>query len=176
MVGARRRFREPQHLTVSLEMYRDGLCDKAFRDKSLADISEEEGRWDYATSTPGMSPSRPSNWFVASLPLFRSRARMPNGRSSSGYSPGSPSAMTRSSTWTYIRYTPRLSGGIYDPERIRTADLLRDREACWTTTPRGRGSQVYIRLRRPRRESEAPLSRSRSARSPGRHQLRRSAQ
>ncbi len=37
-------------------MYRDGLCDKAFRDKSLADISEEEGRWDYATSTPGMSP------------------------------------------------------------------------------------------------------------------------
>ena len=40
----------------TLEMYRDGLCDKAFRDKSLADISEEEGRWDYATSTPGMSP------------------------------------------------------------------------------------------------------------------------
>jgi hypothetical protein len=40
----------------TLEMYRDGLCDKAFRDKSLAEISEEEGRWDYATSTPGMSP------------------------------------------------------------------------------------------------------------------------
>ena len=35
-----------------------------------------------------------------------------------------------------------------DPERIRTADLLRDREACWTTTPRGRGSPVYIRLPR----------------------------
>jgi hypothetical protein len=33
-----------------------------------------------------------------------------------------------------------------DPERIRTADLLRDREACWTATPRGRGSPVYIRL------------------------------
>jgi hypothetical protein len=40
----------------TLEMYRDGLCDKAFRDKSLADISEEEGRWDCAKSTPGMSP------------------------------------------------------------------------------------------------------------------------
>src|SRR6266576_4224100 len=34
-----------------------------------------------------------------------------------------------------------------DPERIRTADLLRDREACWTATPRGRGCPVYIRLR-----------------------------
>jgi site-specific DNA recombinase len=40
----------------TLEMYRDGLCNKAFRDKSLGDISEEEGRWHYATSTPGMSP------------------------------------------------------------------------------------------------------------------------
>jgi hypothetical protein len=40
----------------TLEMYRDGLCDRSFRDKSLAEISEEEGRWDYATSTPGMSP------------------------------------------------------------------------------------------------------------------------
>src|ERR1700736_3895197 len=56
MVGGRRRFREPQHLAVSLEMYRDGRDDKPFRDKSLGDISEEEGRWDYATSTPGMSP------------------------------------------------------------------------------------------------------------------------
>src|SRR5260370_12877261 len=47
----------------TLEMYRDGLCDKSFRDKSLADISEEEGRWDYPTSTPAMSP-------LHTLPLF----------------------------------------------------------------------------------------------------------
>src|SRR3984893_3696550 len=106
----------------TLEMYRDGLCDKAFRDKSLADISEEEGRWDYATSTPGMSPSSPSNWFVASLPLFRSRARMPNGRSSSGSSRGSPSEMIRLSTWTYTRYTPRLSGGITTPSGLGGAN------------------------------------------------------
>jgi hypothetical protein len=40
----------------TLEVYRDGLCDRAFRDRSLAAISEEEGRWDHSTSTPGMSP------------------------------------------------------------------------------------------------------------------------
>jgi len=28
----------------TLEMYRDGLCDRSFRDKSLAAISEKEGR------------------------------------------------------------------------------------------------------------------------------------
>ena len=55
---------------------------------------------------------------------------MPKEKSSSAYSRGSPSEMTKLSTWIYTRYTPRLSGGIYDPERIRTADLLRDREAC----------------------------------------------
>jgi hypothetical protein len=66
---------------------------------------------------PACPPSRPSNSFVASRPLFRSRAQMPNGRSSSGYSRGSPSEMTKLSTWTYTRYMPRLSGGIYDPNR-----------------------------------------------------------
>jgi hypothetical protein len=42
---------------------------------------------------------------------------MPNERSSSGYSRGSISEMTKLSTWTYTRYTRRLSGGIYDPNR-----------------------------------------------------------
>jgi hypothetical protein len=52
--SARRELALRRHRT--LEMYRDGLCDKAFRDKSLAAISDEEARWDHAASTPGMSP------------------------------------------------------------------------------------------------------------------------
>ncbi len=39
-----------------LEMYRDGLCERKFRDRSLQEISEEERRWEFATTTPGMTP------------------------------------------------------------------------------------------------------------------------
>ncbi len=39
-----------------LEMYRDGLSDRKFRDRSLQEIAEEERRWEFATTTPGMTP------------------------------------------------------------------------------------------------------------------------
>jgi hypothetical protein len=39
-----------------LEMYRDGMCERKFRDRSLQEIAEEERRWEFATTTPGMTP------------------------------------------------------------------------------------------------------------------------
>jgi hypothetical protein len=39
-----------------LEMYRDGLCQRKFRDRSLQAIAEEERRWEFATTTPGIAP------------------------------------------------------------------------------------------------------------------------
>src|SRR3989442_9312381 len=80
---------------------------------------------------PECPPSRPSNWYVASRPLFRSRTQRPNERSSSGYSPGSQYEMTKLSTWTYTRYTPRLSGGIYDPNRTSFELQLNSKQVLW---------------------------------------------
>ncbi len=37
-------------------MYRDGLCERKFRVRSLQDIAEEERRGKFATTTPGMTP------------------------------------------------------------------------------------------------------------------------
>lgn len=37
-------------------MYRDGLCERKFRDRSLQEIGEEGRRWEFATTTLGMSP------------------------------------------------------------------------------------------------------------------------
>jgi hypothetical protein len=107
-----------------------GLCDRAFRDKSLAAISEQRSRWDYATSTPGMSPRQALelvHGFAASVQESDLDAQR---EIVERYSAGLLSEMTKFRTRTYTRYTRMLSGGIYDPERIRTADLLRDREAC----------------------------------------------
>jgi hypothetical protein len=84
----------------------------------------------------GLLPPYTSNSFVASPPLFKSRARMPSGRSSSGYSRGSPSEMTKLSTWTYTRYTPRLSGGIYDPNRTSFELQLNSDMALWLSSGR----------------------------------------
>jgi hypothetical protein len=37
-------------------MRRDALCERKFRDRSLQEVAEEERRWEFATTTPGMTP------------------------------------------------------------------------------------------------------------------------
>ena len=37
-------------------MYRDGLCERKFRDRSLQEIADEERSWEFSTTTPGMTP------------------------------------------------------------------------------------------------------------------------
>src|SRR2546422_10412104 len=70
-----------------------------------------------------------------------SQIRMPNGRSSSVYSRGSPSEMTKLSTWTYTRYTPRLSGGIYDPRRTSFELRLSSNVDVWLVVARSADAQ-----------------------------------
>jgi hypothetical protein len=73
---------------------------KASRDKSLAVISDEEARWDYATSAPGMSPVRALEPIGGSRLRSKGRALRLSGRSSCGYSGGSLFEMTKSWTLT----------------------------------------------------------------------------
>jgi hypothetical protein len=77
------------------------------------------------------SAAGPRNSSAATRQPSRSRIQMPNERSSSGCSRGSPSEMTKLSTWTYTRYTPRLSGGIYEPERTSFELQLNSETPIW---------------------------------------------
>jgi len=47
---------------------RDGLCERKFRDRSLQEIAEQERRWEFATTTPGMTP-------IQALELVRAFAK-----------------------------------------------------------------------------------------------------
>ena len=103
---------------------------RKIRDRSLQEIVEEERRWEFATTTPGMGP-------IQALEPVREFAK--------AIHESTPAAQREVVQRVFQRIaitddrvtdidvypvSPRLSGGIGDPERIRTADLLRDREAC----------------------------------------------
>jgi hypothetical protein len=77
-----------------LEMYRDGLCERKFRDRSLQEIAEEERRWEFATTTPGMTPIQALELVRGFAAAVQESRRKHNEKWSSESSSGSPSRMT----------------------------------------------------------------------------------
>ena len=105
-----------------LEMYRDGLCERKFRDRSLQEIAEEERRWEFATTTPGMTP-------IQALELVRGFAKAIQTSTPEAQREVVQRVLQRiaitddrvTDVDVYPVYA-ELSGGIGDPERIRSAD------------------------------------------------------
>ncbi len=80
----------------------------------------------YATSTPGMRPLQP----LELVRGFAAAVQQPDPYLS-GSRPAIAIRETRLSTQTYTRGTPRLSGGIYDPNRTSFELDLNSEMAIW---------------------------------------------